>query len=168
MGSIIVYFIIPIIVWVIFLAAKKEVKTAEKSMDLEHFVITQSKLFLVVGIICAVFFLALLILMTIFPNDTAEWWVYLVFSLFVLLGLSLTFYCATWKIEIDENQIQYSPFPWVKRQFLFTDITKVKNQNQQQIKVYSADKIILKVDWNCRGFNVFKERLEKEQILFED
>ncbi len=164
----IIYFIIPILVFIILFAAKKEVKKTEKSMDLEHFIIRQSRLFLIIGTICTVFFLGLLVWMTIFPNDTAEWWGYLVFSFFMLLGLFFTIYCASWKIIIDDNQIVYSPFPWIKKQFSFTDITKIKIRNQQQIRVYSGNKVVFTVDWNCRGFNVLKERLLREQIPFDN
>jgi len=44
---------------------------------------------LCMGILCVLFFGAMIVLMSIFPNDTAEWWVYLIFSLFLLLGLIL-------------------------------------------------------------------------------
>jgi len=42
-----------------------------------------------VGAICVLLFGTAIVLMSIFPNDTAYWWVYVIFGIFVLLGLIL-------------------------------------------------------------------------------
>ena len=40
------------------------------------------KIYLWIGCICLFVFTSGIVLMTIFPNDTAEWWVYLIMSMF--------------------------------------------------------------------------------------
>lgn len=159
---------IPVLAFIVFFIVKREVKTSEKNMDQNHFEVRQSKIVLVIGIICAVFFSGLIVWMTMIPNDTVNRLVYIFFSLFVILGLFLAVYCAVWKVKIDGSQIIYRQFTGIKKKFAFTDITKVKMKNQQQIKVYAKDKVIFKVDWNCKGFNVLVERLRNEQIPFEN
>ena len=42
--------------------------------------------------------------MTVFPNGTAEIWVYFGFSLFVILGLYLILESYVWKISIDKKE----------------------------------------------------------------
>ncbi|MDR1211458.1 MAG: hypothetical protein LBK40_04420 [Spirochaetaceae bacterium] len=163
----IIYIIIPILVFILFYATRREVKAAEKNMDLDHFTVTQSKIFLVVGIICAIVFFGFLVLAIFFSNDTAAWWVYLGLSLFFLFGLGLAIYCATWKLEINNEQITYCPFIGIKKQYEIQNITKIKIKSQQWIKAYSGNKCTFKVDWNCRGYNILIERLQKEQIADE-
>jgi hypothetical protein len=163
------YFVVILsLVILVFVIVKNEVKKSEKTMDKSNFAVRQSKIFLWIGIICTVFFFALLMLMTMFPNDTAEWPVYLIFSLFAFLGLCLTFYCFKWKLEVEGNQIIFSPVTGGKTSFGIDHITKVKFSNGQKITAYNENKKLFSVESNCRGFNVLVSRLRNEQIHFEE
>ena len=57
-----------------------------QNLGKEHIVVHYPRFYRWVGITCAVFFSCFIILMTIFPNGSADPWVYFEFSLFVLLG----------------------------------------------------------------------------------
>ena len=57
--------------------------------DADSYVLKLPKAFVWVGLTSALVFIGLIIAMTIFPNDTATWHVYLVFFFFVTLGANL-------------------------------------------------------------------------------
>jgi NADH:ubiquinone oxidoreductase subunit 5 (subunit L)/multisubunit Na+/H+ antiporter MnhA subunit len=163
------FVIIPILVFLVFFFVKKANKKAEKSMDENNFVIREPKIYLWIGIICAVFFCGLFVLMCMFPNDTAEWWTYLVFSLFGISGICLVIYCVVWKLEIKDNQIIYTPFIGRKRSLIFDDIKKVKLKNGQKIVAYGDNnKKLFAVEFTSNGFNILVSRLKKERIYFEE
>jgi hypothetical protein len=163
--NMVLYVIIAFLVLIIFVAIRKEVKSAEKNMNENHFAVRQSKTVLWIGIICTVFFCALIVLMIMFPNDTAEWWVFLVFSLAAVWGLCIILYCVAWELRVEDNQITYSPFIGKKKSFPIDFITKIKF-NGQQIKAYAANKKLFTVDSSCRGYNILVFRLKNEQIPF--
>jgi hypothetical protein len=162
------YIIIPGLVWLIFIIIKKEVKKSEKNMDEKYFLVRQSKVVLWIGIICALFFFSLIILMTIFPNDTAEWWIYPVFIVCSISGILMALYCIKWEIKIENDEIMYTPFFGKKKTFSIGSIKKIKSKNGQQIKAYDEKGKLFSVESNCRGYNVLISRLKNEQIPFED
>ena len=139
-------------------------------MDENHFVIRQPRVFLWIGVICVLFFCALIVLMVVFSNETTVWWVYLGFSFFVALGLFLMIYCITWELRIDDNQIEYCSFVGMKKVFTFQNVTRVElksmQNGMQQIKAYDGKEKLFATDSNCRGYNVLISRLKKEQIPF--
>jgi len=161
--------IIPILVFLVLFLVKRANKKVEKSMDENNFVLREPKIYLWIGIICTVFFCGLIVLMCIFPNDTAEWWTYLVFALFGILGIYIIFYCVRWKLEIEGNQIIYTPFIGKKRSFIFSDIKKIKLKNGQKIIAYGDNnKKLFAVEFTSNGFNILVSRLKKERIYFEE
>lgn len=165
----IMYIIIPILVFLVFTFVKKANKKSEKNMDENNFVLRQPKIFIWIGVICAIFFCVLIVLMSVFPNDTAEWWVYLVFSFFVILGFFLIFYCVKWELRIEDNQIIYTPFIGKKIIFTIGNIKKAKLKNGQKIIAYDdKNKKLFSVEYTCNGFNVLVSRLRREQISFEE
>jgi hypothetical protein len=164
----IMYIIIPILVFLVFTFLFNANKKSEKIMDENNFILRQPKLVLWIGIICTLFFSALIVLMSIFPNNTAEWWVYLIFSLFVILGFFLIFHCIRWELKIEVNQIIYTPFIGGKRLFTIDNIKRVKLENGQKIIAYDGNKKLFSVEYQCNGFNVLVSRLRKEQIPFEE
>ena len=165
----IMYIIIPVIVFLVFTFVKKANKISEKIMDENKFVLRQPKIFFWIGIICTIFFCALIVLMSIFPNDSAEWWIYLVFSLFVILGFFLIFYCVRWELKIEGNQIIFKPFIGKKNLFTIDNIKKVKFKNGQKIIAFNDNNNkLFSVEYTCNGFNVLVSRLKKEQVSFEE
>lgn len=75
-----------------------------QNLGKEHIIVHYPRFYRWVGITCAVFFSCFIILMTIFPNGSAEPWVYFEFSLFVLLGLYLILESYLWRISIDKKE----------------------------------------------------------------
>jgi hypothetical protein len=162
------YVVIPILVWIIFAAIKKEVKNSEKDMNDKCFSVRQSKIVLWVGIVCALFCFSLIILMTIFPNDSASWWVYLIFISFSSLGISMVLYCIKWELKIEYDQLTYTTFLGKKKTFSMASIQKIKLKSGPQIIAYGEKGKLFSADFNCRGYNVLISRLRSEQIPFED
>ena len=136
-------------------------------MDEMKFKVRQPAAFLLVGIICTIFFSALTIYLALFTDDTMEWWVYLIFSIFVVAGLFMVLYCLSWEINIENEKIVFSPFLGIKRNYLFSNIKKVKLFNNQKIKLFSDEKKLFSVEPTSKGYNVLISRLKKEQIVFD-
>jgi len=165
----ILFIIIGILVFLVLTFVKRTNQKAEKSMDENNFVLRQPKIFFVIGVICAVFFCSLIVLMCIVSNDSAEWWVFLIFSSCAILGFYIIFYCVKWELKIEGNQIIYTPFIGKKNSFAVSDIKKAKLKNEQKIIAYDVNnKKLFAVEFTCNGFNVLVSRLKKEQIPFEE
>ena len=166
------FLIVPVILGAIFAAAKKDAAKAEKNMDENNFIIRQPKFFMWIGILCALVFGAALIFMSIFPNDTAEWWIYLMFFVFVLLGLLLILVYIIWEIKIEGDNVYFKSLI-IHKNFTFADITKVKiknpnpqNDQYQQAVLYAGTKRIITVESFCRGYGILIKRLKKENLHF--
>jgi hypothetical protein len=163
-----VFVITPILAFLVLFFVKKANKKAEKSMDENNFTLREPKIYLWIFAGCAVFFGGLFVFMCMFPNDTVEWWTYLVCSLFWISGICLVIYCVRWKLEIDNNQIIFTPFIGRKRSFTFDDIKKAKLKNGQKIIAYGDNnKKLFAVEFTSKGFNILVARLKKERIYFE-
>ena len=128
------------------------------------------------GMICSLFFSALIVLLIVYPNDTADTGVVLTFIAFILLGFFCIFcgFCLKrWKIHIDGNQIHYTPYIGGVREFTFDMISMVRSTSDprwaagiSEIKVYTGDKIIFSVGRSSRGFDLLLSRLNNENISF--
>lgn len=70
-------------------------------------VIRYPKGYLIVGIIVLVFLMSMIILMSIFPNDTAKWWVYCVFIGFILLGIYLVLGGINFYLILESREFIY-------------------------------------------------------------
>ena len=163
----IMYFVIPLLVITVFFIVKKANKKAEKNMDENSFKVRQPMIFIWIGIICALFFSALLVYSLIFPDDTTDWVVYLIFSIFAVLGIFLTIYCIVWELRIEGDHIVYMPFVGIKRNYSLNSITRIKLYNNQKVKAYAGEKKLFSVEPTSRGYNVLISRLKKEQIYFD-
>ena len=165
--SFITYIIITFTVIGLFYLVKFLNKKAEKNMDETKFKVHQPFAFLLMSIICTILFGALTIYTAIFPDDTMEWWIYLIFSLFTVSGLFMTIYCLSWEINIENENIVFSPFLGFKRNYTINNITKVKLFNNKKIKVFSGEKKLFSVEPTSKGYNILISRLKKEQINFD-
>lgn len=83
-----------------------------QNINNKHIVIRLPKAYFGIGSLGIVVFSAAIVLMTLYPNDSASWWVYFGFSLFVLLGVFLIAYTLIWKIDIFrcEDYFTYRTF----------------------------------------------------------
>ena len=154
-------------VLLMFFFAILENKRTEKRMDENHFTVRMPKVFLLVGISGFFFGCGALILMTLFSNDTVDFWTYSFFSLYT--GMCPLFFicCISWKIRIDDDQIMYSPFIGIKKNFTISDITQVKIR-YGELKVYNGKKKLFAVGSMYNGHKVLAARLQREEhIQFE-
>jgi len=143
----------------------------------KQFAVRQPKLNLCVGIIGMLFFGALIVLMSIFPNDTAQWWVYLLFSLFVVLGAFLTVYNLFWNIIVKNEIISCHSLLKRTKTFTFDAIKEVKmkyhdidnkrhyNGIVYEIILYSDKSKLIAVDSACKNFDVFVSCLVARKII---
>ena len=58
-----------------------------------------------IGLVCALFFGGIIAWMWLFPNGTEEWWIFLMFSLFVIMGIGLIAWRINHRIVIKEDHI---------------------------------------------------------------
>lgn len=132
-----------------------------------QYIVRQSKLIAGVGIFCAVFFLALTILLIAFAKDATE--AVLIVSLFlafILLGLLLAVYALKWRVEVcGDTLTMYHPFKRLnKRSITFDEITLAKN-GMNGLYIYAGDKKVLSVDTFAVGRGKLVEQL-REQAKF--
>ena len=143
-----------------------ENKRTEKKMDENHFTVRQSKIFLLVGILGTFFGCAMLILATLLL-DTVDLWIYGFFILYTIMCLYLFIYCISWKIRVDDDQIMYSPFIGIKKNFTISSITRVR-MRYGKFKVYNGNKKLFSLESMANGHKVLAARLQKEEhIQFE-
>lgn len=155
-----------LVLGVILAIAIREANKAAQNMEWLHFIIRKPKTIMWLGIICALFFGALIALMIVFPNDTVEWRIYLIFGAFAFIGISLAAHCALWKVEIDGNELRHSSLLKRTRVFTFDNIKKfeIKGQNTpyENVVLYSEGKKLLSVEKNCRGYDMLIARLRQQ------
>ena len=150
---------------------RKQARAAEVGMPAERFSMYMPKALLWIGYADCSFWAAMIALMTTFPNDTAAWWVYVIFIGFMLLGIFLICYRYRWRIEIDGDSIVYTPELGEKRFFAFSDITKcrrAKNLSIEGYLVYVKGKRTLIMDDSMVGFNLFLECIHQHGIVLEE
>lgn len=88
-----------------------------------------SPVFLIVGIVDVVFFLGLVILMWLFPNDTAEPWIFAVFGAFALLGAVLIVACLLWRIEYNDVTFNYRSWLGNRTTIPYSSISRIKQSS---------------------------------------
>ena len=166
----ILYIIVPIVVGIVIYVIKKSAGKKNKEMDICSFTISQGKVVTWIGIIGAMVFLALIVLMTIFPNDTAALWVYIVFSAFILLGVYIAVYSVSWEVNVTGNEIRLRALFKKTKTFTFDQIKTVKVRthpnygNQTKLVLYSDTEKLMYVESHCIGYDLFLTRLQNEGI----
>lgn len=134
------------------------------STNKQHITIHLPKFFGWVGAADIVFFLGLIILMTIFPNETCSLWVYVVFSIMVILGILILIASTVWKIHIyeDLNYLIYITFFGRSYKILYSDITYFKpTKNTVFIKV---SRKTFYVDRQATNIEILFEMFRKHRV----
>ncbi|MDF2613803.1 MAG: hypothetical protein K0S71_1589 [Clostridia bacterium] len=157
--------IIPIVTSFIYLIVKKENEKAVKSYSNDQFVMRLPKTYKWIGAICALFFLSLFILMSIFPNDTAEIWVGVGFIAFMALGLSLIVAQVRGQLCIFSDFFIYKTVFGREYRYKFGEVKSVKlTQNTLTIKTHNK---VFFVDAHALGVEVLLQKLDENQFLEE-
>ena len=155
--------------------ARRQSLRSEKAMDSSGFVLRLPRVFAWVGWIGAVFFGAAIVIVavlaTIFPDDTAGWWVYLILFPMFFGSLYFGLYCAYWELRVSGDELCHRTLLKQPRQFRLSDISKVevKNPNSpvEQATLYAGTQKILEVGAICAGYYTFVEHLKAGQVKFE-
>ena len=138
---IIILIVLSVIIDRIFEHNNKEII---KNLKEEHIVIRLPKAYMWVGVSESAFCVICLILMYYFPNDTADLWVWIGFSVFLLLGLYIISKTLIWKVEIfrSKDYFLYKPFlkPRIIRydecvSYKFTQNTFILKTNKKKIRI---------------------------------
>ena len=135
-----------------------------QNLGKEHIVVHYPRFYRWVGITCAVFFSCFIILMTIFPNGSAEPWVYFIFGMFVLLGLYLILESYVWKIYIYKKDAYYdfvSSFGR-KYQIYYADIMNYKTGNNF-IRIKTKQKVFY-IDTKAINLEYLPQMLKKNHV----
>lgn len=157
------YVITAIIIGVVYSIAKKENKKAIQNSSDDFMKMRLPKIYIGVGVICSLFFAALFVLMTLFPNDTAEIWVGIVFIGFMLLGLLIIFASIKWKVEIYKDYMIYFSILGRKYEFKYSEIKEVRlTQNSLKIK---TDRKKFSIDAHAIGIDVILKRFNENNII---
>ncbi|WP_066498265.1 DUF6560 family protein [Abyssisolibacter fermentans] len=162
MGSL-SYVLIAIIISFVFLIAKKENEEVIQNITGDSFIIRLPKVYIWIGAICALFFTVFFVLMLIFPNDTAEIWVGVVFITFILLGLFLVYTSIKWQVHVYKNYIIYRTVFGREYEFKYTEIKHVKlTQNSLKIK---TDKKTFSIDSQAIGKELILQRFNENNVI---
>ena len=143
-----------------------------KSIDENKFVIRQPRSTLLLGIAYVFIFGAFIILLTIYLDDVAEWWAYIIFIALFLIGAFIVLICSFWEVRISGDEIHYRSFFGKRKTYSFSEIEDAKHKNPnsryQGIALYLKQdhKKLLTVASSCPGFDVLVSRLKSEGITF--
>lgn len=143
---------------------KNNNKELLNNLTKEHIILRMPKAYMWIGCIDISFFAACLVLMAFFPNGTADLWVWVLFSLFLLPGVMIVFASAVWKMEIFRNE------DW----FLLRTVT-LKTHRIQYCECISfrlrGDSLILKthkgtfrIDWKVTNFEYLTAMLTQHKV----
>jgi len=140
---------------------------ANKNMDRNDFTVRQPKILMWLFIILTLALGAVIVLMSIFPNDTAELWVYLTFASFFLSCAVFAAYFLSWQMRVKGNEIRFSCWFMRTKKFTFDDITEIPEKdfvpyiNAQYPKtvLYLKNKKLLTIYSYYIGYDMFMSRL---------
>ena len=130
----------------------------------ERIVIRLPKAYLWIGCLDISFFVTCLVFMTLFPNDTAAAWVWIVFLLFVFMGVFIVFKTQFWKIVIfrSENYFFYRGIFFRTHKILFNDCINYKfGANTLILKTKER---VIRVDIHAANFEFLTAMLVQHQV----
>ncbi len=162
------YIITYIVLNILFLCIALINKKYTAKMTRNNFIIKYPILLpILMFIISLIFTVIILFMATIGYNETASWWVFVIFSIFVLLSLITMYATLRIKIIIVENDIIYFPAFSKKRNFTFDDITSVK-YHKQSVTCYNKKKRIFNIDFMLSGYELFLSRIQNKPMYVKD
>ena len=132
---------------------------------MDSFTVRRPKLEIWVGVLGAAFWSAMLVLMTLYPNDTAAWWVYLEFIAFLLLGIGLAVNGARWKIEAGGGALRITRSLGGARSVLLSEIGAVRPRTGGFV-VCAGGKRLFLFSLACPGGGLLLESLQAAGIPF--
>ena len=159
----------------IYAAIRKQAAKAYANMDRNNFTIRLPKVYTWAGLICALFFGAIMIALSISPMENAAELraAYVVFAFFSLGGIFLAAGCILLQIKVNGSEIRCSGLFTRAKTFTFDDIERVKTKQSgqyHQVILYSGNKKLLSIYSYYVGYDVFIDRLyeQEEEEDWED
>lgn len=136
--------IIVVIRIIIYMIQKNNEKEAEKNSGKEHITLRLPRVYLWAGVFGILVFSTLLILMVLFPNDTASLWVYVVFIFFILLGVFIVLGAQFWKIDVFTKEDYFLYRNWNCRTYkiLYSDCISYKFGKSNTLILHTKKKKI--------------------------
>jgi len=121
-----------------------------------------------IGLVVTICTLALLILMIIFPNDTATIWVGILFGCFILLGISIIIATLVWKIYLTkgDDHFIYTTFFGRTHKIYYKNITHYKwGVSTTKLKV---GKKSFFVETQAINSSIFLKELKRNKVPMSD
>lgn len=81
---------------------------------------------LIAGIVGILFFSVILLMMILFPNDSADFLVFLGFGIFMAMGIVLILSWLIWRVEYDDEVFVYHSKLGHKTTVPYSSISKIK------------------------------------------
>lgn len=149
---------------------KNNVRIKSNEVDIYNFELRMSPLLKWVSLISSSVFGLLILLMTLFPNDSITAAIYIIFSTFFLSSLFLFLYLVTNKIKINVNNITYYSFFRRPKQYTFDMIEKLvikDKNNSRDVIVFGNSGKFFSFSSFYSGFDTLMLRFAEKQILTE-
>lgn len=156
-----------LVLGLLMILVNKSKKKQEIKMTRNNFVVKFPTTVALISLICSFFFLVVLVLLsTVFYDETATLvtWIllYIFFISFILLCFVCFYASIRVKLIIKDNNITYYPPFSPKKEYTFDDITSVKHDNLQGLMCYKGDKKIFAVfTMGVIGYELFESRVHK-------
>jgi hypothetical protein len=135
-----------------------------KNLKEEHITIHLPNFYMWIGLSCSIFCLLLFVLMIVFPNDTADIWVAVLFGIYIFLGLYIVWATYFWKIHIyrnDEYFIYVTSFR-SKHKIQYSDIIDYKN-GENYIKLKTNQRLFF-IDNKATNIEFLLAMLKKNNV----
>ena len=157
--------LIVVVIRIIFcIIEKNNGKEIIKNLGKEHITLQLSRIYLWVGVwdilVCSTFIL----LMILFPNDTAAIWVFILFILFILLGACIIWGAQIWKVDVftEEDYFLYRTLPYTTYKILYSDCVNYKWRNNTLILRTKRKKFY--IDTYATNFKFLLSMLTKHKV----
>ena len=143
---------------------ERKCKSVIENLNNDHIVVRLPKALFWIGCLGTMVFATAIVLMTLFPNDTASLWVYILFSAFILLGIYLMAIGIIWKVEIfkQEDYFIYRSIFFRTYKIRYADCISYKCTNNT-VELITKNRT-LHIDTIATNFEFFMAMLKKNKI----
>lgn len=153
------------ILFILFkLVIKHNNKEEQISKDKNRIVVHLPKAYLIIGIICMIGFMGFIILMIVFPNDTATWAVYAIWIFFIVICAFVIESTIVWRIEVftDKDYFVYRAIWGRKKTIKYKDcINYTTGRGPFTLK---TQKSTYRIDPMCTNLDYFERELNRHNI----
>lgn len=144
-------------------ASKKYPKVSKYGLVMRYSLLAKT-----IFLICVFFFAGIMILATIFSNDTVTWSFYAIFATLLFISLIYSFYIMGWKAFVSEDRVIFLR-PWLKPKTVrFSDISYAEiallGLGIKFLAVYSKNKKLFCLDSLMVGYDMFDRKLNELHI----